>query len=355
MAITKIELKNSFLQDILQSEETQAKIKQYQDLLTGQSQLAKQQYHATAQTAAEQASYDISGAYANYLKQQRSIAAQGRLESGYKEEVGDVLQQQYQSAYGQAKATQAETTAAAQAQYVKNLTAYEQAAEKAKTQIFEAAQKKAGIQANLYRAAEDYSKLAESEYTVYDENAKLTSWGKELVRKGLLENADEFETYLEEQGMTEELEYYYTNPQAVREELFDITESDYGISEQSIAATKHARIETGDILKDRPMVSSTGSLSEDQTNLKGSMTSFANKLGLSADDIKKVLGGTINDFINEFGLDTDDYQTQADLMSEAFVEYSRYKQGLVGDYITLDKYDWQRRKSGKGGRSHFKK
>jgi hypothetical protein len=213
-------------------------IQQYQDLLSGQTQLATQQYQTTTQTAAEQASYDISGAYANYLKQQRNIAAQGSLESGYKEEVGDVLQQQYQSAYSQAKSTQAATVASAQAQYAKNLSAYEQAAEKAKTQIFEAAQKKASIQANLYKAAEDYSKLSESEYDVYAQNEKtgkfeLTSWGKELMRKGLLENAGAFEQYLEDEGLTSELEYYYTNPQGIREELFGITETLYKPSVES--------------------------------------------------------------------------------------------------------------------------
>lgn len=238
MAITKTELKSSFLKDILESEETQAAIQEYKDLLTGQTQLATQQYQTTAQTAAEQASYDISGAYANYLKQQRRTAAQGQLESGYKEEIGDVLQSQYQSAYSQAKATQAETTAAAQAQYVKNLTAYEQAAEKAKTQIFEAAQKKAGIQANLYRAAEDYSKLSESKYDVYAQNTEtgkfeLTSYGKELIRKGLLEDAGAFKTYLEEKGLSSELEYYLSDPQAIREELFGISDTSYTPSIES--------------------------------------------------------------------------------------------------------------------------
>ena len=91
---TLYELRSSYEKQL---EEEQAIIdlrQQYKDLLTGSLTAAQQQYRQTAQTAAAQARYDISGAYANYLKQQRSIAAQGRLESGYKEELSDVLQQQ---------------------------------------------------------------------------------------------------------------------------------------------------------------------------------------------------------------------------------------------------------------------
>ena len=122
---------NEFLKAELESEKTQSQIKKLQDWLTGQTQLQQQQYQQTAQTAATQASYDISGAYANYLKQQRSIASQGQLETGYKEELGDVLESQYSSAYQQAKATQAENVASAAETYAKNVYQYSKEASEA--------------------------------------------------------------------------------------------------------------------------------------------------------------------------------------------------------------------------------
>ena len=184
MAVTKTELKSSFLKDISMSEEYKAKVQSIQDWLTGQTQLQQQQYQQTAQTAATQASYDISGAYANYLKQQRNIAAQGRLESGYKEELGDVLKSQYGSAYQQARATQAENVASAAETYAKNVSQYSKEASEAAQSYYESAIKEAETQANIYKAAEEYAGFTEdSQYPLYElinDKYQLTDYGFEF-------------------------------------------------------------------------------------------------------------------------------------------------------------------------------
>ena len=184
---------NEFLKAELESEKTQSQIKKLQDWLTGQTQLQQQQYQQTAQTAATQASYDISGAYANYLKQQRSIAAQGRLESGYKEELSDVLQQQYQSAYSQAKAVQEQTTTKAYETALAQTQEYSDIYEKSLTDLYAQAEESALMFDKFYKTVaskigevEDLSKL----YTAlgvtgglgaYDpETRELTTRGKGL-------------------------------------------------------------------------------------------------------------------------------------------------------------------------------
>ena len=191
MAITNTY--NEFLKAELESEKTQSQIKKLQDWLTGQTQLQQQQYQQTAQTAATQASYDISGAYANYLKQQRSIAAQDRLESGYKEELSDVLQQQYQSAYSQAKAVQEQTTTKAYETALAQTQEYSDIYEKSLTDLYAQAEKSALMFDRFYKTVaseigkvEDLSKL----YTAlgvtgglgaYDpETRELTTRGKGL-------------------------------------------------------------------------------------------------------------------------------------------------------------------------------
>ena len=184
---------NEFLKAELESEKTQSQIKKLQDWLTGHTQLQQQQYQQTAQTAATQASYDISGAYANYLKQQRSIAAQGRLESGYKEELSDVLQQQYQSTYSQAKAVQEQTTTKAYETALAQTQEYSDIYEKYLTDLYAQAEENALMFDRFYKTVaseigevEDLSKL----YTAlgvtgglgaYDpETRELTTRGKGL-------------------------------------------------------------------------------------------------------------------------------------------------------------------------------
>jgi hypothetical protein len=216
----------------------------YKSLLTGAQKTAattaQTQYTTEAQTAAERASYDISGAYANYLKQQRNIAAQGRLESGYKEEVGDVLQQQYQTAYSQAKATQASalTSAKKTAQDLYS-DIFGELSKSAKTQI-ESIEKQSKIKANLANAMIEQSQLSgdtDYEWFTVDKEGKtvLSDWGYDQMSKYLMTDADTFTKYLQDKGLKDELEYYLSAPTNVRKELFGIAETGYDpLSEESL-------------------------------------------------------------------------------------------------------------------------
>lgn len=269
MAVTQTELKSSFLKNILEEEEYQSNVKALQDWLTGATQAATQQYQATAQTAAEQASYDISGAYANYLKQQRAVTAQGQLESGHKEEIGDVLQQQYQGAYSQARAIQAQTVAKAQEQYGENISYAAQLYEKDKQSLLDAAIKEADVRASIFKAAEQYAGLTDYAQNItalgadirdasgnvigtgkgiYDIDTTtgehtLTKYGTNVFRQALLQD-EGFKNYLEEEGLTDELDYYLSDTAGLHKTLFGFTETDYGISEASKAAIADATLGT---------------------------------------------------------------------------------------------------------------
>ena len=76
------------------------------------------------------------------------------MESGHKEELSGVLGEQYESAYSQAKAAQAQTTGAAQATYAKNVASFAESASKTATSYYESAIKEAEKRAKLYKAAE---------------------------------------------------------------------------------------------------------------------------------------------------------------------------------------------------------
>lgn len=294
MAVTKTELKSSFLKDIEESDEYKANVQSIQDWLTGQTQLAQQQYQQTAQTAATQASYDISGAYANYLKQQRNIASQGRLESGYKEELGDVLKSQYGSAYQQARATQAENVASAAETYAKNVASYAESAEKAASQIYAAAEKEAQLKANIY-------KFAEQELTNFDEKAfyttgekpgdvKITPYGVEQFRKYLLQD-ETFKQRLEEEGMTEELEYYLSNSQNLHKQLFDIESDTYDPkSKESVSARMTRGVAyTQETLKRALEATGNNMVFGNQVDYQKYFDVYRDEYGLTDDEIKDVL------------------------------------------------------------------
>lgn len=235
----QVERESEYLRQLVEEERYVNKAQEYKDLLTGAYKTAQQQYQASTQSAAQQASYDISGAYANYLKQQRAVVAQGQLESGYKQEVSDVLQSQFGSAYQQARAMQAEsvasafetygkTTESAYSEYLKNIASLE-----------ESATKEAKYMANIQKAADEYvqlnlSKFTDAQkslasgegfklYTTIDNVEDLTDYGRGVYTKALLSEDRGFEEYLQSQGLSQELEYYLSNPAKIREDLFGIT------------------------------------------------------------------------------------------------------------------------------------
>lgn len=334
MALTKTELKSSFLKDIEESEEHKANVQSIQDWLTGQTQLAQQQYQQTAQTAATQASYDISGAYANYLKQQRNIASQGQLETGYKEELGDVLKSQYGSAYQQAKATQAENVASAAETYAKNVYQYSKEASEAVQSYYKSAIKEAEIQANIYKAAEEYAGFTEdSQYPLYElinDKYQLTDYGFDVMSSKILDAKGGFKSYLEEQGLTDELDYYLSNPQGIHEKLFGITDTAYDQkSEESykrrLGAVSKEGVSYIDTIE-KPAYKDMGSYGADQKYIKDELTNYAKMLGLTDADVKSALGGkSINDAVNEFGLNVNKYDDKTNDLSEKLLQASKKK------------------------------
>ena len=334
MALTKTELKSSFLKDIEESEEHKANVQSIQDWLTGQTQLAQRQYQQTAQTAATQASYDISGAYANYLKQQRNIASQGQLETGYKEELGDVLKSQYGSAYQQAKATQAENVASAAETYAKNVYQYSKEASEAVQSYYKSAIKEAEIQSNIYKAAEEYAGFTEdSQYPLYElinDKYQLTDYGFDVMSSKILDAKGGFKSYLEEQGLTDELDYYLSNPQGIHEKLFGITDTVYDQkSEESykrrLGAVSKEGVSYIDTIK-KPAYKDMGSYGADQKYIKDELTNYAKMLGLTDADVKSALGGkSINDAVNEFGLNVNKYDDKTNDLSEKLLQASKKK------------------------------
>lgn len=334
MAVTKTELKSSFLKDIEESEEHKANVQSIQDWLTGQTQLAQQQYQQTAQTAATQASYDISGAYANYLKQQRNITSQGKLETGYKEELGDVLKSQYGSAYQQARATQAENVASAAETYAKNVYQYSKEASEAVQSYYKSAIKEAEIQANIYKAAEEYAGFTEdSQYPLYElinDKYQLTDYGFDVMSSKILDAKGGFKSYLEEQGLTDELDYYLSNPQGIHEKLFGITDTVYDQkSEESykrrLGAVSKEGVSYIDTIE-KPAYKDMGSYGADQKYIKDELTNYAKMLGLTDADVKSALGGkSINDAVNEFGLNVNKYDDKTNDLSEKLLQASKKK------------------------------
>ena len=334
MALTKTELKSSILKDIEESEEHKANVQSIQDWLTGQTQLAQRQYQQTAQTAATKASYDIFGAYANYLKQQRNIASQGQLETGYKEELGDVLKSQYGSAYQQAKATQAENVASAAETYAKNVYQYSKEASEAVQSYYKSAIKEAEIQSNIYKAAEEYAGFTEdSQYPLYElinDKYQLTDYGFDVMSSKILDAKGGFKSYLEEQGLTDELDYYLSNPQGIHEKLFGITDTVYDQkSEESykrrLGAVSKEGVSYIDTIE-KPAYKDMGSYGADQKYIKDELTNYAKMLGLTDADVKSALGGkSINDAVNEFGLNVNKYDDKTNDLSEKLLQASKKK------------------------------
>lgn len=244
MAITKTELEKYYLDEMLEQQGYASQTDFYTKLLTEGAKTAQESakayYDPIAEQAGKQASYDISGAYASYLKQQQNIAAQSGLESGYKEEVGSGLKSAYGSAYQQAKATEAQTlTGAAQKAsdiYASGIEStkktisskWEEMAEEAsqRAKLFKATEAYAtqGLTGDLYRPYATYEKDVRVGEGIYQYNDvtgeyEITDLGKDLYAKAMLGDADSYEAYLEEQGL---LDYYLTNQGTLTKDLFGV-------------------------------------------------------------------------------------------------------------------------------------
>ena len=87
---------DEFKQLVYNYNQEAAGISSWKEYLEG---LTKQQT-SDIETATQQASYDISGAYANYKKAQLNLLQNQQLGAGFKEQLGSGLKSSYASAYG---------------------------------------------------------------------------------------------------------------------------------------------------------------------------------------------------------------------------------------------------------------
>lgn len=327
---TLYELRSSFEKQL---EEEQAIIdlrQQYKDLLTGSLTAAQQQYQQTAQTAATQASYDISGAYANYLKQQRSVAAQGRLESGYKQEVNDILQQQYQSAYSQARATQATTAAKAYETYLKSAEqAYATQTENKAIvdKLVKERASRAATFADLYNQYRNITNADLLESTEYDPTTgkypvfaidektgeyKLTDFGKDWYAEGFVgkvaftDNKGEtralsFEDWLKESGDEKQIEEWQ---KYAGEIMKDVAEIEYSKNEKGELTLPKYEAEKGEEtkLKTEGYIESVDAPASKDGNIdidgvkrpvvsqgRESLLRYGTEIGLTEEDMKDIL------------------------------------------------------------------
>lgn len=311
MAITKLELEGNYLQEEAEKLGFKSMQEYYQTLLTsGQTsalQTATQQYQTTAETAAQQASYDISGAYANYLKQQRKIATQGHLESGYKEALTNEAMKQYGSAYKEAQLTELQTLTEASQQASELYSALNKETTSMVEQVAKQYQKQAQTKANLFKVAEEFAMTkGDTNFQWYTTNqetgeTEITPWGTEQYRSALLQYGDEFKTYLEEKGLSDELQYYLSDYANVHKGMFGFEETDYGVSEESKKAIQTSKLTTKGYaatvekpsldLQDRDFGGFKGTSVTDRKLAEGrtSLINYATTLGLEPQDYAKVL------------------------------------------------------------------
>lgn len=232
----KYELQRDWEEEVWNTQQYQDQLQQYKDLLMSTGQAAQTQYQQQAQTAAKQASYDISGAYANYLKQQRNVLNQGQLESGHKEELGSALLSAYGGAYQQARAEQAKTTASAASEYAQNLSYAQQTYQKNYEALQKSAQQEATLMASIFKKAEEaVALLDQTGLKMYETNKEtgeleLTPWGIEQFRSYLLKD-DSFKQALGSAKMEDELAYYLSKSQDLHSNLFGFSETDYSAPE----------------------------------------------------------------------------------------------------------------------------
>ena len=383
---TLYELRSSYEKQL---EEEQAIIdlrQQYQDLLTGSLTAAQQQYQQTAQTAATQAGYDISGAYANYLKQQRSIAAKSNLMSGTQEEISDVLKSQYGSAYQQARATQATTVSKAYETYLKSAEQAYATQTENKEIVDELVQERASRAAtfadlyNQYRNITNADLLESAEYDpttgkypVYamDEETgeyKLTEFGKDWYAEGFVgkvaftDNKGEtralsFEDWLKESGDEKAIETWQTHAAEI---MKDIAEIDYSKNEKGELTLPKYEEEKGKEtkLKTKGYIESinkpTDSLKLEAHDyglidwgVKGSdkvksavseMTKYGEQIGLSETDIASTLKNYIVNNQNELlKIIIGTHQNEKGTVSrikKVFTDYIN-SDGTINDVVTL--------------------
>lgn len=160
-------------------------------------------YTSNVEAATQQASYDISGAYANYKKAQLNLLQNQQLGAGFKEQLGSNLKSSYASAYGNVQQQLASNVSNIASQY-----------DKLKSDAQKSIQESASYLDSINRHLYEYmgkdigsrDKSRESGGLGYYEtntegNTKLTPYGKAELSYALLnpnEQGQHFRDYLAE-------------------------------------------------------------------------------------------------------------------------------------------------------------
>lgn len=186
-----------------------------------------------------QTNYDISGAYANYKKTQLNLLQNQALATGYKEQVGDELKSQYDTAFATAKVQESSRLQELNQEYQKVINAEE-------NRLLEEGSKLANIEKSIFDfrnvSVDDLETLGY--YETIDGETRLTDRGRAfidetlnsaiLTGEGKDATATWFSNYL--RTTDEDLyDYYVQNLGTVRETIGGLSPTDmsYNITEHS--------------------------------------------------------------------------------------------------------------------------
>lgn len=199
-------------------------------------QPTQQAFETAASQVQQQTQYDISGAYANYLKTQRNIAQQSQLGTGFKEQVSQQLRDQYSSAFEQAKTEEAQQLTELQTEYQDILATNEEALLKQGEQL-------ASLEQAIYNyAGVDTSKLGLSVeqgglgYYTTDESGvtTLTDRGKAFFDEQLNtigESGTSFSDWLY-QTDSELYDFYTSNPDLAKQLIGGLESGDVKFTDE---------------------------------------------------------------------------------------------------------------------------
>ena len=339
------ELRSSYEKQLEEEQNIINLRQQYTDLLTSSISAAQKTYESEAAQAAQQASYDISGAYANYLKQQRGVMSQSNLFSGTKQELSDVLQHQYSSAYSQAQAAQVSSAMSAYEAYLKNAQEAYSTMSENKELVDKLVQERASRATTFdklyqqFRGIENSDLLESSvynpatgEYPVYTLNKEtgryeLTDYGKDWYAEGLVGKVDitnekgetramSFEDWLKEQGDEKQIEEWQKYAKDI---MKDVAGIEYSTNEKGELTLPKYDEEAGKVTKlktkgyidtiTKPKLTVHGTdygyfdfgetASQKIKNTTGKVEEYALKLGLTDEDVREITGGmTVRETIN---------------------------------------------------------
>lgn len=189
----------------------------------------QQQFETDVQQAKEKTSYDISGAFANYKKQQRNLMQNQTLSEGFKQQVAKDLQAAYGAEYASIAETGREKINSLTQSYLKNIQSGEASLQEqgAKLQKLEGAL--------LDFANKSYSDLETSGYVTSDNASEytLTEKGKDFFNEVL--NTKYGTTYDEKGNVINEGQWFGDYLSEQDRELYDFLVGNTALIDEVIA------------------------------------------------------------------------------------------------------------------------